>query len=208
MKKRTKIILFSLLAVAAVITSYIFGTALSIISYSKIDEKCKADVAIILGAGTDGSDPSPVFKARIDHGIWLYKNGYVDKLIFTGGIGEGREESEASVAMSYAIEQGIPQSDIFIEEESHITEENIANAKIIMDENSFETAIIVSDPLHMKRAMLMANDYGIKGYSSPTPDSRYITWKTKLPFLIREEFYYIGYKVYKILPAPLKPLLY
>jgi len=57
-------------------------------------------------------------------------------------------------------------------------------------------------------AMLMAKVYGINAYSSPTPDSRYITWKTKLPFHIREEFYYIGYKVYKILPAPLKPLLY
>ncbi len=208
MKKRSKIILFSILAVVVAALIYVIGTALSIISYGKIDEKCEADVAIILGAGTSDGEPSPVFAARIDHGIWLYRNGYVDKLIFTGGAGEGKAESEAAIAKNFALGQGIPDCDILTEEMSHITQENIANAKVIMDENGFDTAIIVSDPLHMRRAMLMADDYGIEAYSSPTPTSRYVTWKTKLPFLMREEFYYIGYKFYKILPDSLKPLLY
>lgn len=42
------------------------------------------------------------------------------------------------------------------EEASTITQENLENAKIIMDENAYEKAIIVSAPLHMKRAMLLA----------------------------------------------------
>ena len=67
-----------------------------------------------------------------------------------------------------------------------------------MDDNCYNTAIIVSDPLHMKRAMLMADDNGIKAYSSPTPTSRYITVKSKFSFLAREEFFYIGYRVYRI----------
>ncbi|MBY2477640.1 hypothetical protein KWV16_12200 [Clostridioides difficile] len=66
-----------------------------------------------------------------------------------------------------------------------------------MNENSYHTAIIVSDPLHMKRAMLMANDYEIEAYSSPTPTTRYISLKSKLPFLAREEFFYIGYRIYR-----------
>lgn len=68
-----------------------------------------------------------------------------------------------------------------------------------MDDNSFTTAIIVSDPLHMKRAMLMAKDYGIDAYSSPTPTSMYRSIKTKLPFLAREEFFYIGYSIVRVL---------
>lgn len=67
-----------------------------------------------------------------------------------------------------------------------------------MDKNSYHTAIIVSDPMHMKRAMLMAKDYGIESYSSPTPTTKYIGLKSKLPFLAREEFFYIGYKIYRI----------
>ena len=123
----------------------------------------------------------------------------MDALIFTGGIGEGNGRSDAWVAGQYAIEQGVPEADILLEEKSTITQENIANAKKIMDEKGYRTAIIVSDPLHMKRAMLMARDYGIEAYSSPTPTSRYISLKTKIPFLAREEFFYIGYKVYRMI---------
>jgi uncharacterized SAM-binding protein YcdF (DUF218 family) len=69
------------------------------------------------------------------------------------------------------------------------------NAKKIMDGHNLDTALIVSDPLHMKRAMLYAHDHEMKAYSSPTPTSLYRSWKTKLPFLAREVFYYTGYRL-------------
>lgn len=195
MKKKIK---WALLSIGIVLILYIISIAISIWNYGEKDEKQSADVAIVLGAATSNGEVTPVFQGRINHGIWLYENGFVKTLIFTGGIGEGNEKSDAWVAKQYAIEQGIPESVILLEEQSTITQENIENAKKIMDDNCYDTAIIVSDPLHMKRAMLMADDYGIKAYSSPTPTSRYITLKSKLSFLAREEFFYIGYKIYRI----------
>jgi uncharacterized SAM-binding protein YcdF (DUF218 family) len=44
----------------------------------------------------------------------------------------------------------------------------------------------------MKRAMLYASNLDMDAYSSPTPTSLYKSWKTKFPFLMREEYYYIG----------------
>lgn len=187
-----------MLGIFLLLAIYLAATALSIWQYASVDEKQSADTAIVLGAGTADGEISSVFRERIHHGIWLYQNGYVDTLIFTGGVGEGNARSDAWVAGQYAIEQGVPAEHILLEEESVITQENIANAKKIMDEKGYRTAIIVSDPLHMKRAMLMARDYGIEAYSSPTPTSRYISLKTKIPFLAREEFFYIGYKVYRM----------
>ena len=195
MKKKIK---WALLSIGIVLILYIISIAISIWNYGEKDEKQSADVAIVLGAATSNGEVTPVFQERINHGIWLYQNGYVKTLIFTGGIGEGNEKSDAWVAKQYAIEQGIPESVILLEEKSTITQENIENAKKVMDDNCYDTAIIVSDPLHMKRAMLMADDYGIKAYSSPTPTSRYITLKSKLSFLAREEFFYIGYKIYRV----------
>lgn len=195
MKKKIK---WALLSIGIVLILYIISIAISIWNYGEKDEKQSADVAIVLGAATSNGEVTPVFQERINHGIWLYQNGYVKTLIFTGGIGERNEKSDAWVAKQYAIEQGIPESVILLEEQSTITQENIENAKKIMDDNCYNTAIIVSDPLHMKRAMLMADDYGIKAYSSPTPTSRYITLKSKLSFLAREEFFYIGYKIYRV----------
>ena len=177
---------------------YLIFTAISIVNYGKTDEKESSDVAIILGAGTSNGEVSPVYRERINHGIWLYENGYVDYLILTGGIGEGNDVSDAYIAKQYAISKSVPEQSIFIEEKSTITEENLENAKAIMDENSFATAIIVSDPLHMKRAMLMAGDYGIYACSSPTPTTMYRSLKTKIPFLAREEFFYIGYSVVRV----------
>ena len=116
----------------------------------------------------------------------------------TGGSPDGSEMSEASVAKKYLLEQGIPDEVVFTEDTSTITQENLENSKVIMDENDYETAIIVSDPLHMKRAMLLAEDTGITAYSSPTPTTRYVSLRTKIPFLLRETFYYIGYQWYRL----------
>lgn len=184
--------------VVLLIVLYLIFTAFSIVSYSKVDEKIPSDVAIVLGAGAFDSGVSPVYRERINHAIYLYENGYVDYLILTGGIGDGNTLSDAFVAKQYAISKSVPEDVILIEESSTITEENLENAKILMDEYALDTAIIVSDPLHMKRAMLMANDYGIQGYSSPTPTTMYRSLRTKTQFLLREEFFYIGYSVVRL----------
>ena len=191
--KKTIIIFF-----IALIIFYLILTAISIINYSKTDNKTRSDAVIVLGAAVHNGEVSPVYRERLNHGIWLYENGYVDHLILTGGMGEGSYVSEAEIAKRYALFKGVPDEAIFIEEKSTITEENLKYAKQIMDENSFETAIIVSDPLHMKRAMLMAKDYGITAHSSPTPTTMYKSIKTRLPFLAREEFFYIGYSIIRM----------
>lgn len=179
---------------------YLLITTGSICIYAGHDEAQKSDVAIILGASITSKGVSPVFRERLNHGIWLYENGYVDAIIVSGGVGEGNIRSEASVAKDYLVSQQIPMEKIYLEERSTITQENIEYSKILMDENQFQTAIIVSDPLHMKRAMLMTRDYGIEGFSSPTPTTMYRSLKTQIPFLAREEFFYVGYRIYRRIP--------
>lgn len=174
---------------------YFVCNAISIWNYAKIDETCKADVAIVLGAAASDVEVSPVFRERINQSIRLYQSGYVKKIIITGGYGEGNMHSDAYMGALDAKEQGIPEEDIFIEEQSTITQENLENAKVIMENNDFDSALIVSDPLHMKRAMRLAKDAGILAYSSPTTTSMYQGMGVKLKFLAREVFFYVGYKI-------------
>lgn len=182
----------------AVIFGYCVLTAVSIISFSEKDETRPADATIVLGASVYDNSPSPVFCERINHAVDLYNDGYVETIIMTGGVGEGNIRSEADIAREYAEQQGIPAESIYIEENSKITDENLRNAKAIMNEHDLDTALIVSDPLHMKRAMLYAHDHEMKAYSSPTPTSLYRSWKTKLPFLAREVFYYSVYRLVRL----------
>ena len=174
---------------------FAIGIAISIWNYGKVDEKAPADVAIVLGAAISDGEVSPVYRERINHAITLYEEGTVDFIILTGGFGEGSYKSDSQVAKEYALSQDVPEERILIEEKSTITEENLEFSKEIMEEHDLETAIIISDPLHMKRSMLMAEDYKINALSSPTTTSMYKSLKTKIPFLLREEFFYVGYCV-------------
>jgi len=174
------------------VLAYLTVTTISIVSFSKKDETRRADAAIVLGASVYDNSPSPVFSERINHAVELYNDGYVDAIIMTGGVGKGNIRSEADIAREYAEQKGVPAESILIEENSSITKENLENAKKVMSEHGMDTALIVSDPLHMKRAVLYARDLGMTAYSSPTPTTRYRSWRTKLPFLMREEIFYAG----------------
>ena len=139
-------------------------------------------LAIIHGAGASNGEVSPVYPEWINHGIWLYQNGYVGYLILTGGTCVGNCVSNAQPAKQYVPSNAVLEDVILLEENSTITGENLEYAKEIIDERAFMTVIIVSDPLHMKRAMLIVKDYQICAYTSPTPTTMHKSFKTKLRF--------------------------
>ena len=181
--------------VVLIIFIYLIVNGIKIYQYGFKDEKAKCDAIIVLGASADSKGVSPVYRERINHGIYLYNNGYADYIILTGGKGKGNDFSDAQKAKEYVLSKGIPEDVILIEEKSKITEENLKYSKEILDNYNIDACILVSDPLHMKRAMLMAKDLGLNAFSSPTATTMYKSFKTKFPFLMREEFFYIGYKI-------------
>jgi uncharacterized SAM-binding protein YcdF (DUF218 family) len=155
----------------------------------------KADCAIVLGAAVYNSMPSPVFKERIKHAIDLYQQGIVSKIIFTGGVGDKANFAESDVAANFSIRAGVLKQDILTESVSHTTQENLHQAKILMQKHVLNSAIIVSDPLHLKRASIMAEDLGISAHYSSTPTTRYRSFSTKFKFLIREVYFVNHYFV-------------
>ncbi len=180
------------------LAGYVIYNVISICNYANVYEDKICDVAIVLGAGTSNSGVSEVYKQRLNHAVKLYNASSIKRIIVTGGLGKGNTYSDAYMAKLYLKSQGVPDEVILIEEQSTITQENLENAKAIMDENGYRSALIVSDPLHMKRSMLLADDLGIHAYASPTKSSAYHSLKTKIPFVARETFFYIGYKCYRI----------
>jgi uncharacterized SAM-binding protein YcdF (DUF218 family) len=162
-------------------------------SYGRRHDGAPADVAIVLGAAIRGARPSPVFAARIDHGVTLFRRGRVQRIVFTGGVSKGNREAEAEVARRYAIEAGVPADRIAIETRSTITYENLVQAKALLPAGAAPRVLIVSDPLHMRRAVTMARDLGLDAHPAPTPSSRYRSWRTRAEFLGREVFYYSLY---------------
>jgi uncharacterized SAM-binding protein YcdF (DUF218 family) len=156
-----------------------------------------ADAAIVLGAAVESDRPSPVFQARIDYAIDLFRQQQVKYLIFTGGMGAGDRLTESQSARNYAIEQGIPAAKIFVELQSQTTQQNLLEAQKIMENQQLADCLLVTDPLHMKRADWMMRDVGIKGFPAPTPYSRYQTWRSQAPFLFREVYFFHHYWLFR-----------
>jgi len=169
--------------------------AVSIYTYAGNSETTQADAAIVLGAAAWGEQPSPVFRERINHAIDPYQSGQVRKIIFTGGQGESYEPAEAIVARQYALERDVAEADILTEAQSRTTEQNLRYARRVAAEYHLTRFLVVSDPLHMRRAMLIAQDLGMDAHPSPTPTSRYQSARSQVEFLARETYYYFTYLV-------------
>lgn len=109
----------------------------------------KADAILVLGC----SDLSVV-----DVGVEIYKKGYADKMIFSGGLGKDTskiwDEPEANKFAKLAITKDIPEENILIENRSTNTGENFRFTKKIIEENNLniKNLIIVHKPYDEKRA--------------------------------------------------------
>ena len=193
MRSRIRKIGKGLLLTLCVVVLMVGLIASRIYSYRNVRSDAPADAAVVLGAAVWSADVSPVFRERINHGIDLYRKGRVRKLIFTGGQGNPGEPTESSAAKKYALKNGVPAQDILIEEKSHTTFEHIVYAKQLADQQGFRKVLIVSDPLHMKRAMAMASDAGLTAEPSPTTTTRYQSLGSQMGLLAHETYYYIGH---------------
>ena len=168
---------------------WVVVTAYRIVAFAGTTAQASADVAIVLGAAVWDGEPSPVFRERIKHGLHLYESGQVQYLLFTGGVGDGDLQAEAEVARAYASQHGVPADRILLETRSRYTYENLTEACAVMNQNGLATALIVSDPLHMLRADRIAGALGLAAAPSPTPTTRYQTWRSKSGALAYEVFF-------------------
>lgn len=165
-----------------------------------VSQPTRTDVAIVLGAAVWRDQPSPVFAARIDHALDLLANGTVQQIIFTGGLGSRDQLAESTAAARYAINRGIDTAALRCESNSRTTWGNLVAAATIMQQENWQTATIVSDPLHIYRATRMAQDLNLHPTPGPTPHTRYQSWQSQLPFFLREWFFVHQYQAQKLLP--------
>jgi len=157
-----------------------------------------ADVIIILGASVWPLGPSPALQARIEHGAYVHAQGLAGYFIVTGGLGT-HPPTEAEAMKQELINMGINPRIILLEDSSTSTFENLMFSKAIMAEHNFETAIIVTDVFHTKRALLMAKDLNIKASGAPARESPLYTYKNlRRNYTLREVVALTWYYLYRI----------
>jgi uncharacterized SAM-binding protein YcdF (DUF218 family) len=170
--------------------------AWQIVQFGNQTSDASADAAVVLGAAAWGNKPSPVYRERLNEAISLYKQGRVRWIIFTGGTPRPEYPSEAEVGRQFSARYEIPLSAMIVDVESRNTWQNLERAKALMDRAGIRSMLLVSDPLHMRRAMAMATDLGLQAKPAPTLSSRFRSWPTWGRFLWRETWLYIDYRVF------------
>ena len=143
----------------------------AVLLYSWMDQAQPADSIVVLGAAQYDGRPSPVLRARLDHGIDLWKQQMGKILVLTGGRGYGDTTSEAAVGRTYARKQGVPDTVIFLEDKGRTTRESMLGVAEILEKRGIRTAILVSDPFHMLRLSITGRRFGMIPYTSPTRTS-------------------------------------
>ena len=159
------------------------------------DPDARADYALVLGAAVYGDAPSPVFAARIDHAIALWRAGRVRGIIFSGGRSAEDRLSEAEAARDRALAAGVPATAILLENLSRTTRQNIGFTHQAFLFGAEPSVLLVTDPLHMARAMQMADEFSLEASPSATPLTRYRSLSTKVPFALRELYFMHHYWV-------------
>lgn len=108
---------------------------------------CAAADAIVAVSGGDTN-------ARTDAAIALYQNGWAPLLIFSGAAQDPSGPSNAQSMKNRAIEQGVPEQNVLIEEFARNTAENAANTSQFINDRNVTRIILVTSAYHQRRANL------------------------------------------------------
>ena len=68
---------------------YVGGTFVQVWQASREDQAREAGAIVVMGAAQYDGDPSPVYEARLEHGLELWQEGISDRVVVTGGRQEG-----------------------------------------------------------------------------------------------------------------------
>lgn len=125
----------------------------------------KADCIIVLGAGVrpDGN-PTWMLEDRIKIGEQLYKSQCAPKIIMSGDHGQENYD-EVNSMKKYAIGDGVPSEDIFMDHAGFETYDSLYRAKEVFGAKKI---IIVTQEYHLYRALYIADKLGLeaRGVSS------------------------------------------
>jgi uncharacterized SAM-binding protein YcdF (DUF218 family) len=189
---------FPILALLVMLVGSYGLAAWDIVRYGNQVVDASADAAIVLGAAAWGSKPSPVYRERILAAIALYEAKKVNWIILTGGTPQPGYPTEAQVGRQFCVSHGVPASATLLDEQSRTTWQNLQGAKALMAGHNIHTVLLVSDPLHMRRAMVMAKDLGLHAVPAATTSSRFRSSTAQGKFLWRETWLYLAYVVFRL----------
>jgi uncharacterized SAM-binding protein YcdF (DUF218 family) len=154
----------------------------------------KADVIVVFGAAEYAGRPSPVYRARLDHGYELFQKGMAPVVITTGGSAQDPDFSEGGVGRDYLLRRGIPEQALIAETQGSDTAQSAARVANIMRTNGMSSCIAVSDAYHVFRIRALLEKEGVQVQLAPRPESRPHPLWERFAAVMREAASYLAWE--------------
>ena len=168
--KRTHLLRYVAVLCLVLAGAWCFWVYRQIDAVANQDNAQTADAIAVFGAAEYNGRPSPVFRARLDHAVELYREKVAPLIITLGGGGDKDSgKTEGGVGRDYLLASGIPFGDIIAETRSLDTDQQVSQLAEIAEENGFHHIVVVSDGTHLFRIHALCEDAGLDVYTSPRP---------------------------------------
>jgi uncharacterized SAM-binding protein YcdF (DUF218 family) len=187
--------LLLLLAGAGAFLLFLGVTGLRIVRAADEMPAHKADAIVVFGAAEYAGRPSPVYRARLDHGFDLFRKGLAPVVITTGGAAQDPDFSEGGVGRDYLSRRGVPEENLIAETQSSDTAQSAERVANIMRANGMRTCIAVSDAYHVFRIRSLLEHEGVKAEVAPRPESRPRSLWQRFEAVMREAMSYLLWEV-------------
>ena len=152
--------LFGILSVA-IINFYMISYAdRYTITEEEASDLADIDCIMVLGCGVYQNNPTPLLEDRLKRGVAVFQTGVSPKILMSGDHGQENYD-EVNVMKQYALDQGIPEKDIFMDHAGFSTYESMCRAREIF---GIDKMIIVTQKYHLPRAVYLARKLGIEAY--------------------------------------------
>ena len=162
--------------VAVLLTALLVTAAWSVYVVHRInsvahqDDAQPADAIAVFGAAEYNGRPSPVYHARLDHAVALYRKQIAPLVITLGGGGDRDSgKTEGGVGRDYLLANEIPLADIVAETHSIDTSEQVQLLAGIAHARHLQRIVVVSDATHLFRIQQLCQQAGLTVYTSPRP---------------------------------------
>ena len=166
----------------------------TVLRATRAREPRPADAILVLGRALRGDRPTAVFEQRLAHGAELLRRGWASRILIAGGLTGNATRSEAAAGEEFLVARGIPAAAIVREDRSRHTLENLVFVREDGRRHGWRTLLLVSDPLHLARALAYAEGLGMEVVPSPAVDAspRGLGYATRA---LREAFFLHWYRV-------------
>ena len=161
----------SLGLVALVVTFYFLVSLLQVWNTGRSADRLPVDAIVVLGAAQYDGRPSPQLQARLDHALELWNLNLASYIVVTGGKQEGDRFTEAAASRKFFESSGVASDLIFEENSGTTTYASLFAVSRVARDLEIDRVLIVSDPFHLLRAKLIANEVGLDASSSSTRTS-------------------------------------